>query len=83
MWFVTAHARTPGPAGGGPPYWTFVTVGQLGLSVDLVDLLAQGQPWDVLHAVVVGPGVNLHVSIILLISFPHWVRYDFCYRDFC
>ena len=40
MWFVTAHARTPGPAGGGPPYWTFVTVGQLGPSVDLVDLLA-------------------------------------------
>ncbi len=58
MFFVTAHDRTPGPAGGGPPYWMFVTVGQLGPSVDLVDLLAQGQPWGVLHAAVVGPGVN-------------------------
>ena len=54
----TAHDRTPGPAGGGPPCWNFVSVGQLSLEVNLVDLLAQGQPQGVLPVVVVGPGVN-------------------------
>ena len=58
---VTAHDRTPGTAGGGPPYWIFVTVGQLGPSVDIVGLLAHEQHQGVLLAVVVGPGVNLSV----------------------
>ena len=61
MFFSTAHDRTPGPAGGGPPYWIFVTVGQLGPSVDIVGLLVHGQHQGVLLAVVVGPGVNLFV----------------------
>ena len=79
---VSAHDCTPGTAGGQPPCWNFVAVGQLGPSVNIVGLLAHGQHQGVLLAAVVGPEVKIiHVSIVRSIvlsqlgSEPH-----FCYR---